>query len=245
MTKHEKSTPASQHVCDVMVSLIESEIGDVSIKHAKSVCSLGKNGKFAYAYHRRDGVRVYLRSQESDWEQLFALAGKGGGLTLEKRRAMGNEWAKLTPYYIDLDSPTDVIQAAPLLVYIAQIRSTAKKNSAVYLLPSETEATDTFEGGRTTIQINRFERDPAARKRCINIFGAMCSVCGFDFGRTYGEIGAGFIHVHHLTPLAMIGKRYKVNASADLRPVCPNCHEMLHKDKPPFSIEDLKARMSK
>ncbi|MDY6960261.1 MAG: HNH endonuclease, partial [Halobacteriota archaeon] len=26
----------------------------------------------------------------------------------------------------------------------------------------------------------------------------------------------------------------------DLRPVCPNCHAVLHKKKPPYTIEELK-----
>lgn len=240
---HEQSTLASQHICDLMVSRIESETGDVSIKHAEGVCSLGKNGKFAYAYHRRDGVRVYLRSHESDWEQLSSLVANGAALTLEKRNAMGSPWAKLTPYYVDLDSDASVMAAVPLMVYIVRARQSSRKDSVGYLLPSETEETGSLEGARTTVQVNRFERDPAARKRCIRIFGTVCDVCGFDFGRTYGDIGVGFIHVHHLIPLSMIGKRYKVNASTDLRPVCPNCHEMLHKREPPLSIEELKARI--
>lgn len=238
---HEQSTFSSRNICDLMVSRIEAEIGDISVKHAKSLCSLGKDGKFAYAYHRRDGVLVYLRSQEADGEKLSSLCGK---VALGKRRTMGNAWAKISPYYIKIDSSADVSDSIPLLVYVAQIRAT-RKNSGLCLLPSEAEATDMLEGGRTTVQVNRFERDQAARRRCIQIFGTACSVCGFDFSEIYGDIGAGFIHVHHLTPLSMIGKRYKVNASTDLRPVCPNCHEMLHMKTPPLLIEELKAKISK
>ncbi|HCO7574031.1 HNH endonuclease [Escherichia fergusonii] len=28
-----------------------------------------------------------------------------------------------------------------------------------------------------------------------------------------------------------------------LPPVCPNCHAMLHRRKPPFTLEELKALM--
>ncbi|HEM0468253.1 TPA: HNH endonuclease [Escherichia coli] len=28
-----------------------------------------------------------------------------------------------------------------------------------------------------------------------------------------------------------------------LLPVCPNCHAMLHRRKPPFTLEELKALM--
>jgi 5-methylcytosine-specific restriction protein A len=58
---------------------------------------------------------------------------------------------------------------------------------------------------------------------------------------TYGKIGDGYIHVHHLTPLnALKGKPQKIDPIKDLRPVCPNCHEMLHKTDPPYTIERLK-----
>jgi len=31
-----------------------------------------------------------------------------------------------------------------------------------------------------------------------------------------------------------------VNPEKDLIPVCPNCHSMLHKRKPAYSVEELK-----
>jgi predicted HNH restriction endonuclease len=123
--------------------------------------------------------------------------------------------------------------------------SPRQKTQNRYLLPSEDKLVS-LEGGRVTVQVNRFERDPAARRRCIQIFGTRCVVCGFDFAKTYGEIGAGFIHVHHLRPLSVNRKTHRVDVRRDLRPVCPNCHEMLHRKKPaPLSIEALKAKISK
>jgi predicted HNH restriction endonuclease len=68
-------------------------------------------------------------------------------------------------------------------------------------------------------------------------------VCGFSFGAIYGELGTGFIHVHHLVPLALIKQGYEVDPIKDLRPVCPNCHAMLHKRTPPFSINELASAL--
>jgi 5-methylcytosine-specific restriction protein A len=45
--------------------------------------------------------------------------------------------------------------------------------------------------------------------------------------------------VHHLRPLAEIGAEYVLDPEVDLRPVCPNCHAMLHRTRPPMSIEAL------
>jgi 5-methylcytosine-specific restriction protein A len=51
---------------------------------------------------------------------------------------------------------------------------------------------------------------------------------------------AGFIHVHHLTPLSTIGKEYRVDPIKDLRPICPNCHAVIHSRRPAMSIEEAK-----
>ena len=51
-------------------------------------------------------------------------------------------------------------------------------------------------------------------------------------------IGTGYIHVHNLKPLSEIKEEYKVDPINDLRPVCPNCHSMIHKAN--YSIEQLR-----
>jgi 5-methylcytosine-specific restriction protein A len=96
------------------------------------------------------------------------------------------------------------------------------------------------EGARHEHIVNIYERNPEARKRCIDIYGYTCSVCDFDFAERYGELGKDFIHVHHIKPLAEIKGDYSVNPEKDLRPVCPNCHAMIHRTTPPLKIEELK-----
>jgi 5-methylcytosine-specific restriction protein A len=97
------------------------------------------------------------------------------------------------------------------------------------------------EGAVVRVLVNRYERDPAARAKAIQHHGVRCHVCGFDFAIAYGVIGEGFIHVHHTVPLADIGESYIVDPVNDLRPVCPNCHAMLHKRVPPYTIEELRS----
>lgn len=97
-----------------------------------------------------------------------------------------------------------------------------------------------YEGLRKIIQVNAYERSRKAREACKARWGAICAVCDFDFEKVYGDIGKGYIHVHHITPIHKAGKEYKVDYKNDLIPVCPNCHSMLHKRKEPYSIEELK-----
>ncbi len=93
------------------------------------------------------------------------------------------------------------------------------------------------EGAAKRITVNAYERNPDARKACIAHYGTVCVVCGFDFAQKYGEVGEGFTHVHHLRDLATMGEKFEVDPVKDLRPVCPNCHAMLHRTTPAMGIE--------
>lgn len=100
------------------------------------------------------------------------------------------------------------------------------------------------EGSVRRVNVNAYERDSAARAECLSHWGVRCAVCAFNFEEVYGEIGRGFIHVHHLVPLASIRGAYELNPLRDLVPVCPNCHAMLHSSDPPLSIEELQAKIA-
>ena len=101
------------------------------------------------------------------------------------------------------------------------------------------------EGARFSIIINAYERNPKARAACIAHHGHICAVCGFDFARVFGTLGEGFIHVHHVVPIGKIGKEYVIDPVADLMPVCPNCHAMIHRTEPPLTVEQLHGHIAK
>lgn len=98
------------------------------------------------------------------------------------------------------------------------------------------------EGARQEIYTTVYERNPKARTACLEAHGYSCVVCGFNFENVFGAIGKEFIHVHHVKPLFEIGDEYSVDPINDLKPVCPNCHAMLHRltDEGFMSIEDLR-----
>jgi 5-methylcytosine-specific restriction protein A len=106
--------------------------------------------------------------------------------------------------------------------------------------PDELPVDQTFqEGTARQVLVNRFERDSRARAECIRRCGKVCKVCRFDFAAVFGTLGEGFIHVHHVVPISEIGDAYSLNPATDLVPVCPNCHAMLHKRNPPYSVAEL------
>lgn len=101
------------------------------------------------------------------------------------------------------------------------------------------------EGKRKIVSVNTYERNPLARKRCMEYYGVSCQVCQINFEKIYGEVGRDFIHVHHIKPLHEIGRNYVVDPINDLRPVCPNCHAMLHRKERGIylTIEQLQNRL--
>jgi 5-methylcytosine-specific restriction enzyme A len=84
------------------------------------------------------------------------------------------------------------------------------------------------EGATKQVHVNAYERNATARVKCIEIYGTSCFVCGFNFEERYGFYAAGFIHIHHLNPLSETSGERIVDPINDLRPVCPNCHAVIH-----------------
>lgn len=95
------------------------------------------------------------------------------------------------------------------------------------------------EGAVTSVTITSYERNPAARQLCLQHYGTSCFACGFSFRKRYGHGIQGCIHVHHIEPIASRHSEHIVDPIRDLRPVCPNCHAVIHSTNPPLSIEDL------
>lgn len=105
------------------------------------------------------------------------------------------------------------------------------------------EVTLSFEGEKKRIYVNKTERSGEARLQCIRHHGTYCSVCKMSFVDEYGEIGAGFIHVHHLTAFSQVSGTRKTDPIKDLKPVCPNCHAMIHRGESirgtPYTIQEV------
>jgi hypothetical protein len=87
------------------------------------------------------------------------------------------------------------------------------------------------EGTPVSVLSQKYERDPRARKICLDVHGTACAICGIDFGKTYGKEFDGKIEVHHIVPLSKIRQEYVVDPVNDLIPVCPNCHTLFHSKK--------------
>ncbi|UPU35269.1 HNH endonuclease [Geomonas paludis] len=95
------------------------------------------------------------------------------------------------------------------------------------------------EGAKFSVEVNRYERSLVNRAACIAVHGVKCVACGFDFGERYGDVGRGFIEVHHRVPVSKMGSSYVVNPVTDLVPLCSNCHSIAHREDPPIAPEEI------
>ncbi len=96
------------------------------------------------------------------------------------------------------------------------------------------------EGKVKELKSIRYERSRVNRDICLAHKGYSCSACGFNFLERYGQLGKDYIEVHHTTPVSEMGDNYQIDIDRDLVPVCSNCHSMLHRKTPPYTIKELK-----
>lgn len=100
---------------------------------------------------------------------------------------------------------------------------------------------DLSEGAVVRVEVNKYERNPVARMQCIAHYGSRCWTCDLSFADTYGDLGAGYIHVHHRVLVSSYdGETYVVDPVRDLVPLCPNCHMMIHRRRPPLEPSELR-----
>lgn len=126
-----------------------------------------------------------------------------------------------------------------------QIRAFYQTNNPLaYTQPDEVDANATVQEGGAVYRMHKsYERsyDFAKKKKKLMLakHGKLaCEACGFDFHKTYGELGKDFIECHHITPIHKKGK--SSTTFDDLALVCSNCHRMLHRNIETMSIADLK-----
>lgn len=125
-------------------------------------------------------------------------------------------------------------------------KSQNKKHSL--LVYSEDEMV--FEGESTVKKSKTRTRSQRLRKAAIEHYTdtngkISCDVCGFCFEDKYGDIGKGFIEIHHEKPICQYSdegfESYISEAVKYVKPLCSNCHRMIHhKPKRPMTIDELK-----
>ena len=203
---------------------------------AKYYSSFRSDGRaIAYLNPSRGRVRLFLRLDPGDESRLQPSPST-------------SSWAARFPSVFPITGEKDLSTASRLIVKSHTVTGppTRKKPTRrpeyfpAEELPSEIEYA---EGATRRVLVNAYERNRRAREKCLRHYGRTCAACDFNFQARYGEAAAGYIQVHHIVPIAKVGKAYRLNAITDLRPVCPNCHAVIHRREPPFSIKEVRQML--
>lgn len=107
-----------------------------------------------------------------------------------------------------------------------------------WALSTEDEARE--EGALKSSVTRKFERSRINRAICLRHHGFRCKGCGLLLQERYGPLGTNVIHVHHVVPVSKMGGSYILDPQSDLIPLCPNCHNIVHRTDPPVAIEVLR-----
>jgi predicted HNH restriction endonuclease len=110
------------------------------------------------------------------------------------------------------------------------------------------------EGVKKIVETRIYERSSKLRQIAIEHYtkngDILCNACQFSFQKFYGDIGKGYIEIHHIKPIFKYEDE-ELDKTIDkalnnVVPLCSNCHRMIHRDwKNPLKIDFLIEQIDK
>ncbi len=175
-------------------------------------------------------------TSKGDWyfklrQRLFSQPSLAAGYEYNRLREVLNYYDNFVKSK-EFRSNKATLAAGELALKSAAKKKTKKSgNESIpdVLGEAEPSATELSEGALRQVSQTKHERNQALRQLCLKHFGAICQACGMKFEDVYGEIGKGYIEVHHLSPIGQTDGEHAVNPKTDLVPLCANCHAMIHR----------------
>lgn len=203
--------------------------------------NVGNAGRTGHDYHnqwRGNFLQWYHRkNSQTYWPSVKQLLRPGCTIHLFSR----TDNRSLFEYH-GYAIPVDVVEnSSPVEILLAV--SPDQPEAQHFGVADLMIQTRHLEGTPQRVEVTRYERDRRARQECIDHYGPTCTACGLTFEDRYGEIGRAFIQVHHLVPISELSNSYEVDPIEDLRPICPNCHAMVHRRTPPYSVEYVREAL--
>jgi 5-methylcytosine-specific restriction protein A len=194
----------------------------------RGIVALGRATSYVYEDAHWDDETKLANYVNVSWEQVLRTEDR---LSIEEIELVTREthWDAMLGSGIKLSTDDSQLVVEAWKNWYSQVAGAQSSLSGEEAGATSASPSGVVEGAVTTVLVNRYERSATARRKCIEHHGAICAVCSLDFKLTYGQIGEGFIHVHHIVPISSIGETYVLDPIEDLVPVCPNCHAMLHR----------------
>ncbi len=169
---------------------------------------------------------------------------KHSGYCLKTFRQVEKPWNEETGT-VTITSFDPVLEARLLLEKDDGWYAALKEYPEDTSLTIQPKRTFLIEGQKVPLTSIGVERNQRARDECIEKYGLQCVVCDFDFSEAYGDAGHGFIHVHHLKPLAKSDGPRIVDPIKHLRLVCANCHAIIHRGPKLRSIKKMRKLLKR
>ena len=171
-----------------------------------------------------------IAEDREDWDTI--------GLQFKFVAPLGNEYPLKNLRKLD----------PPILRYVASGHSVSAGTASTIIGELKSEDSPAppqlSEGKIRETRQNKRERNAQARIDCLTHFGdEICQCCGINFVELFGELGR-ILHCHHREDLAIRGEGI-VDGVRDLVPVCPNCHAMLHFEKPAIPVSKLSNKIKR
>lgn len=191
------------------------------------------------AYEMKKGDVIYVK-------QGNLIVGRGvvtGSYRFDKRRRVvdigGNPWEHQVPVKWDQNFQPIQIQIGRNQQFTVE-KLTLEDVKKIRLQAPQTPH-EFPEGADKEITKERryYRRNRKLKEAVVKERGYSCEACKFNFGEFYGDLGYGYIEIHHLKPLSKAKGKVKTSPD-DVRVVCANCHRVLHrKGAEPISFEKL------
>lgn len=187
----------------------------------------------------RSGGRATSRYVEFDWEYL---------VDPESDVIVPRDELRRPPFdIVHWDTQASGISIADPVA--AALRKRTLVHGTQADVGSDAAAVSGVEGKVTWLLVRHRKRE--ARLRAAKIADALarnggrliCEIpgCGFDFKETYGALGDGYAHVHHLELLSAKEEPTRITLK-QLAIVCANCHAMIHKDGACRPLRSIRVR---
>ncbi len=252
MSAHDNASKQSTAICNEMVSRLRERLPGLQHTAGDKWCSFRVVGRnvFAYGLHtkRNQTSSVHFNSVSGR-----DLSKEDEFFTIIRRPNIRTDWDKQAPWIATISAVNGVNPVIEILLKEAYPLSEKKRKGRIeelaaldIAIPGDSDL-EVEEGRKRLVEHLVGERSKNAvlnKKKQVRASGLplACEVCGFVFADKYREPGADYCEVHHLPPLAG-EKQVRKTRNQDLAIVCANCHRVIHRRNPPFTMEEMRQML--
>ena len=124
--------------------------------------------------------------------------------------------------------------------YPLKVEKVSSEENTLNLIEASKEMNEIEEHTPSCDETLEADYKEKLKKECIDYYGAICDICGFDFGYTYGEAYEQCIDVHNQKDVQGEEILPTTHPTEDLIPICHNCHQVIHSVVPALSVDEMR-----